>query len=143
MRVAFPLLESHDIPDAAHWLHHTHRDDVIRLISAFCPSGSEYCGASSRLTPSVNYRFRLRLKVIRLRRKISALPRTFIPFTAIVTAVAFAFATHNYIHAQAERYIGKKIRKIEFKGNINVSRDTIYNDIIQIERGADPDRAVI
>jgi esterase len=35
MRVAFPLLESHDIPDAAHWLHHTHRDDVIRLISAF------------------------------------------------------------------------------------------------------------
>ena len=35
MRAAFPALESHDIADAAHWLHHTHRDEVVRLISAF------------------------------------------------------------------------------------------------------------
>jgi esterase len=35
MRAAFPQLESHDVPDAAHWLHHTHRDEVIRLLSAF------------------------------------------------------------------------------------------------------------
>jgi esterase len=35
MRAAFPQLESHDLPDAAHWLHHTHRDEVIQLLSAF------------------------------------------------------------------------------------------------------------
>ena len=27
--------ESRDLPDAAHWLHHTHRDEVISLISGF------------------------------------------------------------------------------------------------------------
>ncbi len=35
MRQAFPNFESRDLPDAAHWLHHTHRDEVISLISGF------------------------------------------------------------------------------------------------------------
>jgi outer membrane protein insertion porin family len=70
-----------------------------------------------------------------LRSKISFISRAWIPVTAVVTSLTLALATHNYIYAQAERYIGKKIRKIEFKGNVNVSRDTIYNDIIQMKEG--------
>lgn len=46
-----------------------------------------------------------------------------------------AIATHHSVYAQAERFIGKRIRKVEFKGNVNVSRDTIYNDIIQMKIG--------
>jgi outer membrane protein insertion porin family len=49
--------------------------------------------------------------------------------------VAMALATHNYLYAQAERFIGKRIRKVEFRGNVNVSSDTIYNDIIQMKKG--------
>ncbi|GAB4438905.1 MAG: outer membrane protein assembly factor [Turneriella sp.] len=53
----------------------------------------------------------------------------------MLTVVAMGIATHNYVYAQAERFIGKRIRKVEFKGNVNVSRDTIYNDIIQMKIG--------
>lgn len=53
----------------------------------------------------------------------------------MVTVVAMGIATHNDVYAQAERFIGKRIRKVEFKGNVNVSRDTIYNDIIQMKIG--------
>ncbi len=53
----------------------------------------------------------------------------------MATVVAMAIATHNHVYAQAERFIGKRIRKVEFKGNVNVSRDTIYNDIIQMKVG--------
>jgi pimeloyl-ACP methyl ester carboxylesterase len=35
MRQAFPLLEMHDIAGAEHWLHHTHREQVTRLILPF------------------------------------------------------------------------------------------------------------
>ena len=53
----------------------------------------------------------------------------------MVTAVALGLATHGYLYAQPERFIGKKIKKIEFKGNINISRDTLYQDIIQMKEG--------
>jgi len=53
----------------------------------------------------------------------------------MVTVVAMGIATHESVYAQAERFIGKRIRKVEFKGNINVSSDTIYNDIIQMKKG--------
>jgi len=53
----------------------------------------------------------------------------------MVTVVAMGIATHNYVYAQAERFVGKRIRKVDFKGNVNVSRDTIYNDIIQMKIG--------
>ena len=53
----------------------------------------------------------------------------------MVTAVALGLATHGYLYAQPERFLGKKIKKIEFKGNVNVSRDTLYQDIIQMKEG--------
>ena len=53
----------------------------------------------------------------------------------MVTAVALGLATHGYLYAQPERFLGKKIKKIEFKGNVNISRDTLYQDIIQMKEG--------
>lgn len=53
----------------------------------------------------------------------------------MVTAMALGLATHSYIYAQPERFLGKKIKKIEFKGNVNISRDTLYQDIIQMKEG--------
>ncbi|MBX3724258.1 MAG: alpha/beta fold hydrolase [Turneriella sp.] len=35
MRGAFPRLEYHDFADAEHWLHHTHRDELLGLIRPF------------------------------------------------------------------------------------------------------------
>jgi esterase len=35
MRSAFPRLEYHDFADAEHWLHHTHRDQLLGLILPF------------------------------------------------------------------------------------------------------------
>lgn len=35
MRRAFPALEQHDLPDAEHWLHHTHREVLEELILRF------------------------------------------------------------------------------------------------------------
>lgn len=35
MRAAFPRLEYHDFADAEHWLHHTHRDELVGLIRPF------------------------------------------------------------------------------------------------------------
>lgn len=35
MQMAFPLFESHDLAEAAHWLHHTHKNEVTQLISKF------------------------------------------------------------------------------------------------------------
>lgn len=55
--------------------------------------------------------------------------------TAVVSAIALGVATHKSLHAQPQRFLGKKIKKIEFKGNVNVSRDTIYQDIIQMKEG--------
>lgn len=60
---------------------------------------------------------------------------SWIPLTAVITAVTLGVATHKSVYAQAERFIGKKIKKIEFKGNVNVSRDTLYQDIIQMKEG--------
>ncbi|MBX3722366.1 MAG: BamA/TamA family outer membrane protein [Turneriella sp.] len=60
---------------------------------------------------------------------------SWIPFTAVVSAVALGLATHKNLHAQADRYLGKKIKKIEFKGNVHISRDTLYQDIIQMKEG--------
>jgi len=70
-----------------------------------------------------------------LRNIFRFISQTWIPTTAMATAVMLGVATHSYIYAQPERFIGKKIRKIEFKGNINVSRDTLYHDIIQMKEG--------
>ena len=35
MESAFPLLELESLPAAGHWLHHTHRDALVRLVQAF------------------------------------------------------------------------------------------------------------
>ncbi|MBN8220948.1 MAG: alpha/beta fold hydrolase [Spirochaetes bacterium] len=35
MHGAFPRLEYHDFADAEHWLHHTHRDELLGLIRPF------------------------------------------------------------------------------------------------------------
>jgi pimeloyl-ACP methyl ester carboxylesterase len=35
MQRVFPRLEMHDLPDAPHWLHHTHREQVTALILSF------------------------------------------------------------------------------------------------------------
>jgi outer membrane protein insertion porin family len=55
--------------------------------------------------------------------------------TAVISALALGVATHKSLYAQPERFLGKKIKKIEFKGNVNVSRETIYQDIIQMKEG--------
>ncbi|HNL53551.1 MAG TPA: BamA/TamA family outer membrane protein [Turneriella sp.] len=70
-----------------------------------------------------------------MRRSLRFISQSWIPVTAMVTVVAMGIATHNYVYAQAERFVGKRIRKVDFKGNVNVSRDTIYNDIIQMKIG--------
>ncbi|MCS6971748.1 MAG: outer membrane protein assembly factor, partial [Leptospiraceae bacterium] len=70
-----------------------------------------------------------------MRAKICSITRLWLFFAAIGLVFATIVATHNYLHAQAERYVGKRIRKIEFKGNVNVSRDTILNDILQMKVG--------
>jgi outer membrane protein insertion porin family len=57
------------------------------------------------------------------------------PVTALATAIILSLATHNYLYAQANRFFGKPIKKIEFRGNIHVKNDTIYNDIIQMKVG--------
>jgi outer membrane protein insertion porin family len=88
------------------------------------------------LTPALKYRLRLKIPDISpLRRTLRFITQSWIPLTAIVSVVAMAIATHHSVYAQAERFIGKRIRKVEFKGNVNVSRDTIYNDIIQMKIG--------
>lgn len=38
MREAFPRLEYHDFADAEHWLHHTHREQLVGLIRPFLRS---------------------------------------------------------------------------------------------------------
>lgn len=45
------------------------------------------------------------------------------------------FFTHNVIYSQAERYLGKKITKIDFVGNVHVSSDTLLNNILQMKVG--------
>jgi outer membrane protein insertion porin family len=88
------------------------------------------------LTPALKYQLRLKIPDISpLRRTLRFITQSWIPLTAIVSVVAMAIATHHSVYAQAERFIGKRIRKVEFKGNVNVSRDTIYNDIIQMKIG--------
>ncbi|HRP68965.1 MAG TPA: BamA/TamA family outer membrane protein [Turneriella sp.] len=68
--------------------------------------------------------------------KLFKLIKTYwIPTTAMLMVFVFALATHVNLYAQPERFIGKKIKKISFKGNIHVKNETIYNDIIQMKEG--------
>jgi len=53
----------------------------------------------------------------------------------MAVAVGLAVFTHAGIFGQPERFLGKKITKIEFKGNFNISRDALYHDIIQMKVG--------
>jgi len=60
---------------------------------------------------------------------------SWIPVTAFTAALVLGIATERNLSAQAERYLGKKITKVTFHGNVNVSYNTLYQDIIQMKVG--------
>ncbi|MBV6494404.1 MAG: Outer membrane protein assembly factor BamA [Turneriella sp.] len=70
-----------------------------------------------------------------MRKIVQFTKSSWIPISAFFMALFFAVSTHLSLYAQAERFIGKKIMSIAFKGNIHVSRDTLYRDIIQVKEG--------
>ncbi len=59
----------------------------------------------------------------------------FSKLTAVfVTVLSLTFWYSESIYSKAERYLGKKITRIDFEGNINVSTSEIYN-LVQMRPG--------